>query len=89
MNFHEPLWMNEPDADQASIRFSCPYCNEWIRKREFERHIQEQHLQGQPDKLLALRTETLYVRTERRVSQYHGLPQPERRHAAQAGMGGH
>lgn len=45
MKTTKPLWMNEPDLDQTSIRFTCPFCYSWIRKEEFEQHIQKQHPQ--------------------------------------------
>ena len=45
MKTDKPLWMNEPEAEQTSIRFSCPHCFEWIRKQEFEKHLQEKHPQ--------------------------------------------
>jgi uncharacterized C2H2 Zn-finger protein len=58
MNTKKPLWMNEPDADQTSIRFSCPYCHTWIRRQEFEKHVQEQHQLEHTDKLKAMQAET-------------------------------
>jgi uncharacterized protein (DUF1919 family) len=43
----KPLWMNEPDQDQTSIRFNCPFCFLWLRKQDFEQHIQKMHPQTQ------------------------------------------
>jgi hypothetical protein len=45
MKTTKPLWMNEPDSDQTSIRFTCPFCYLWLRKQDFEQHIQKQHAQ--------------------------------------------
>ncbi|MDD5056837.1 MAG: hypothetical protein PHQ60_03115 [Sideroxydans sp.] len=45
MKTTKPLWMNEPELEQTSIRFTCPFCYSWIRRAEFEQHIQSQHPQ--------------------------------------------
>ena len=45
MKTNKPLWMNEPDQDQTSIRFNCPFCFSWLRQQEFEQHIQQMHPQ--------------------------------------------
>ncbi|MBI5007804.1 MAG: hypothetical protein HZB95_11865 [Nitrosomonadales bacterium] len=43
MKTSKPLWLNEPDAEQTSVRFCCPYCFEWIRNRELEAHMNSAH----------------------------------------------
>lgn len=45
MKTSKPLWMNQPEPDQTSIRFTCPFCYDWIRREEFEVHIKENHPQ--------------------------------------------
>jgi hypothetical protein len=43
MKTSKPLWLNEPDDEQTSVRFCCPYCFEWIRNRELEEHMKSAH----------------------------------------------
>jgi hypothetical protein len=41
----KPFWLQDPDPDQTSVRFCCPYCYDWIRNREFEDHMKLAHPQ--------------------------------------------
>jgi hypothetical protein len=50
MKTSKPLWMNEPETDQTSIRFTCPFCFHWVRRQDFENHIQKEHPQLQSQK---------------------------------------
>lgn len=43
MSTAKPFWLQDPDPDQTSVRFCCPYCFSWIRNREFEDHIKLAH----------------------------------------------
>ncbi|MBI4809298.1 MAG: hypothetical protein HY799_10180 [Nitrosomonadales bacterium] len=43
MKTSKPLWLNEPEGDQTSVRFCCPYCFEWIRNNELEAHLKANH----------------------------------------------
>jgi hypothetical protein len=43
MKTSKPLWLNEPEAEQTSVRFCCPYCFIWVRNREFEEHMKVLH----------------------------------------------
>ncbi len=43
MKTSKPIWLGEPEEDQTSIRFCCPYCSNWVRNLEFEEHLQTQH----------------------------------------------
>lgn len=43
MKTSKPLWLNEPEAEQTSVRFCCPYCFIWVRNREFEEHLKIIH----------------------------------------------
>ncbi len=43
MSIRKPFWLQDPDPDQTSVRFCCPYCFSWIRNREFEDHMRLAH----------------------------------------------
>ncbi len=43
MSTAKPFWLQDPDPDQTSVRFCCPFCFSWIRNREFEEHIKLAH----------------------------------------------
>lgn len=45
MKTSKPFWSKDPSLEQTSIRFCCPHCYSWVRKREFEEHMELAHAQ--------------------------------------------